>query len=187
MNLQPLFGLALTLALTGGCAQQASPPGHALTKVTFNMSWLPQGSMAGVIVAIDKGFYAAHQLDVEAVRGFGGIRTTNEVDQGMFDFAYGDPLSVILNRAHGGSARLVGIINQRWPAGLCFLKEYKHIAAPADLKGLTVGGGQNSAVQTLLPLWLKRNNVDPAGVKILQLNPSVIVASLIEGKIDAAE
>jgi len=42
-------------------------------------------------------------------------------------------------------------------------------------------------VQTLLPLWLRQNGVEPATVQILQLNPSVIITSLIEGKIDAAE
>ena len=184
-SIAALVAVAAGLALLVGCGQKAPPA--AERKVTFNMSWLPQGSMVGAIVALDRGLYASRHLNVELVRGFGGTRTTNEVDQGMFEFGYGDPLSVVLNRAHGGHARLVGIINQQWPAGLCYIREKHSIAAPADLKGLVVGGGQNSAVQTLLPLWLRQNGVDPATVQILQLNPSVIIASLIEGKIDAAE
>ena len=190
-----VFACCSMLAACGGRPEEtAAPPaaaGSATTapaqKVTFNMSWLPQGSMVGVIVAIEKGFYAEKGLEVEAVRGFGGIRTTNEIDQGMFDFGYADPVSVVLNRANGGTARLVGIINDSWPAGLCYLAEKRQIRTPADLKGLMVGGGQNSAVQALLPRWLESNGVAPADVRILQLNPSVIVASLIEGKIDAAE
>ena len=178
---------AAALAIVSGCSQQPAAPANAATHVKFNMAWLPQGSQAGVIVAIDKGFYAAQQLEVEAVQGFGGTRTTNEVDQGMFEFGYGDPISVVLNRANGGTARLVGPINQRWPAGLCFLRERHKFVAPPDLAGYTVGGGQNSAVQALLPVWLERNGVPRTAVRILQLNPSVIVASLIEGKIDAAE
>lgn len=176
---------APTAAPTGAAA--SSGAAAAPTKVSFNMSWLPQGSMAGVVVAIDKGYYAAKGLDVTPVRGFGGIRTTNEIDQGMFDFGYADPVSVILNRANGGGTRLVGIINQDWPAGLCFLAEKRKIQTPADLKGLTVGAGQNSAAQALIPRWLERNGVNAKDVRILQLNPSVIVASLVAGKIDAAE
>lgn len=164
----------------------SGPPSPA-NQVKFNMSWLPQGSQIGVILAIDKGFYRDAGLEVAAVRGFGGIRTTNEVDQGMFEFGYGDPVSIALNRANGGGARMIGVINERWPAGLCFLRERHALARPADLKGLKIGGGQNSAVQMLLPVWLERNGVDRAAVQILQLNPSVIVTSLIEGKIDAAE
>ena len=82
------------------------------------MAWLPQGSQAGIIVAIDLGYYEDVGLDVEVVRGFGGIRTVNEIDQGMFEFGYGGPLAVLLNRAHGGRTRMIGSINSRWPAGL---------------------------------------------------------------------
>ena len=47
---------------------------------------------------------------MEAVRGFGGIRTVNEIDQGMFDFGYGDPLAVMLNHTRGGSTRMVLVL-----------------------------------------------------------------------------
>ncbi|MBS0417865.1 MAG: ABC transporter substrate-binding protein [Proteobacteria bacterium] len=178
-----LILLLVAAALLSGCSGAAP----AANKVRFNMAWLPQGSQVGVIVAIDKGFYRDAGLEVEAVRGFGGIRTANEVDQGMFEFGYGDPVSIALNRANGGTARLIGAINERWPGGLCFLREQHVLTRPADLVGLKVGGGQTSAVQVLLPVWLERNGVDPSSVQILQLNPTVIVASLVQGKIDAAE
>ena len=61
-----LSALALTLAGCGGGGDADKE------KVTFNMSWLPQGSMSGVIAAIDKGYYAEAGLDVNVVRGFGG-------------------------------------------------------------------------------------------------------------------
>ena len=176
-----LTALVLTLALPA-----CSRPGPG-TVIKFNMGWLPQGSQAGVIVAIGKGFYRDAGLNVEAVRGFGGIRTANEVSEGLFEFGYADPVAVALDRANGGSARLIGVIDADWPGELCFLQQRHTIRAPAQLEGLTVGGGQNSPVQELLPVWLKRNGIDPATVRILQLNPSVIVASLVQGKIDAAE
>lgn len=160
---------------------------QAADKVTFNMAWLPQGSMSGIAVAIDRGIYADAGLEVEAVRGFGGIRTTNEIDQGLFEFGYGNPLGVILNRAKGGKTRLVGAINDRWPAGLCFVTEHHDLSTPADLAGLTVGGGQFSPVQVMMPAWLERNGVNRDAVKLLQMDPAVVDASLIEGKIDAAE
>ena len=170
-------------ALAMGCAGEA-PSGNS---VTFNMAWLPQGSMSGVIVAIDQGFYEEAGLAVEAVRGFGGIRTVNEIDQGMFDFGYGDPLAVILNRNNGGKTQMIGAINARWPSGLCFVTERHQIAEPADLKGLTLGGGQNSPMQFLVPAWLERNGVSREDVTILQLQPSIVTTSLIEGTVDAAE
>jgi len=179
-----LFGvLTACAAVLAACGS----PEPTTTKVIYNMSWLPQGSQSGVIAAIEQGFYREQGLEVDAVRGFGGIRTTNEVDQGMFQFGYGDPISVALNRSQGGKSRMIGVINEYWPAGLCFVVDRHAIKTPADLKGLRVGGGQNSPVQALLPVWLQSNEVDPASVTLLQLNPSVIVTSLIEGQIDAAE
>lgn len=174
---------AVALTLTG-CGAEA---GGDKEKVTFNMSWLPQGSMSGVIAAIDKGYYAEAGLDVNVVRGFGGIRTANELDQGMFEFGYGDPISVVLNRNNGGKTKMVGTINTRWPAGLCYIKERHTIDKPADLTGLTLGGGQSSPMQALVPAWLSRNGVDKDKVTLLQLDPALVVTSLVEGKIDAGE
>ena len=162
-----------------------NPP--ELTPVTFNMGWLPQGSMAGVIVAIEKGFYADAGLEVEAVRGFGGIRTVNEIDQGMFEFGYGDPLAVILNRGKGGKTRMIGVINDRWPAALCFVGSRHNIETPSDLAGLSIGGGQTSPMQVIVPEWLELNNVPRESVELMQLDPSIVVNSLIEGQIDAGE
>lgn len=173
---------------TVGCASDEAPSvDGSLRPITFNMAWLPQGSMSGVLVAIDRGFYRDVGLDVSAVRGFGGIRTVNEIDQGMFDFGYGDPLAVILNRSQGGKAKMVGALNQQWPAALCYVKSRHTLEGPSDLRGLTVGGGRSSPMQVLLPLWLADNDVSSDDVTVMQLDPAVVIASLLEGQIDAGE
>ena len=185
----PLLVVAAIAALTLWSALGGSRPGHSgeLKKIRYNMSWLPQGSQAGLFVAMDKGYFADAGLRVEPMRGFGGMRTVNELDQGMFDFAYADPLSVALNRSKGGKVRMVGGINMALPAGACFIKERHTVAKPADLAGLRFGAGQSSAIQALLPVWLENNGVDPARVARIQLDPAIVVSSLIEGRIDAAE
>ena len=177
---------ALTLWSAFGSGGGKTGPRGA-DHVRFNMGWLPQGSMAGIFVAIDKGYFADAGLEVEPMRGFGGTRTVNELDQGMFEFAYADPLSVALNRAKGGKTRMIGGLNMRFPAGVCFVRERHRIARPADLADLRFGAGQSSAIQTLLPLWLERNGVDPDRVQRVQLDPAIVVTTLVEGKIDAAE
>lgn len=180
-----IAGLTLW-SVVGGNAPKAAKREDART-VQFNMAWLPQGSMAGIFVAIDKGYFADAGLNVEPVRGFGGMRTANELDQGMFEFAYLDPLSVALNRSKGGAVRMIGGINMQLPAGACFVKERHAIKRPADLAGLRFGAGQSSAIQALMPAWLQGNGVDPASVEQIQLDPAIVVSSLVEGRIDAAE
>ena len=185
-----LKGLAAAWTLSASVAALllvGTAPAAAQDKVTYNMAWLPQGSMAGIVVAIDKGYFAEAGINVEPVRGFGGMRTANELDQGMFEFAYIDPLSVALNRSKGGKVRMIGGINMRFPAGACFVKERHRIERPADLAGLRFGAGQSSMIQALLPAWLTANGVDPARVERIQLDPAIVVSSLVEGRIDAAE
>ncbi len=156
-------------------------------QVTFNLSWLPQGSLSGVIVAIELGYYAELGLDVDAVRGYGGNRTVNEVDQGRFEFGYGDPVSVALNRARGGTARLVGAINTRWPAGLCYVRERHEAVGLDSIAGFTLGGGSGSPVHNLVPAWLELNNLPRSHLRLLRMDPAVVDVSLIEGRIDLAE
>src|SRR5512139_79624 len=96
---------------------------RAQEKVTFNMSWLPQGSAIGVMVGVDKGYFKDAGLDVNIVRGYGGNRTANELDQGQFEVGYVDPISLVLNRSNGGKIRLVGAINTSWPGGICYINK----------------------------------------------------------------
>ena len=175
-------GFALCAALAFSCA-----PAVALEKVTYNMAWLPQGSSIGVIVAQEQGLFEKEGLDVNIVRGYGGNRTANELDQGQYEFGYVDPVSLILNRANGGHIRMVGAMNTRWPAGICFDKKKHTISTLDDLKGLSMGGGSASPVQNVVPAWLELNGKPRDFIRLLRMDPAVIDASLVEGRIDLAE
>lgn len=159
----------------------------AQEKVTFNMSWLPQGSVIGPIVALDKGYFKEAGLDVTLVRGYGGNRTANELDQGQFEIGYVDPVSIMLNRSNGGKVRLVGAINTSWPGGICYIDKTGKPKTLEDLKGLTMGGGSASPVHNIVPAWLEQNGKPKDFIKLLRLDPAVVDASLIEGKTDLAE
>lgn len=160
---------------------------EAADKVKFNMAWLPQGSVGGILVGIDKGFYNEVGIEVQPVRGFGGLRTVNEIDQGQFEFGYGNPVGVVLNRAKGGNTRMIGALNSRWPAGLCYVKERHNPKSLVDLKGFTIGGGPGSPVQVVLPAWLEMNGLPRDHIKVVTMEPAVIDAALVEGKTDLAE
>lgn len=162
-------------------------PASAQEKVTYNMSWLPQGSSIGPIVAQELGYYKEAGLDVNIVRGYGGNRTANELDQGQFEFGYVDPISLVLNRSNGGKIRLVGAINTRWPAGICFVQSKVNAKSLDNLGGLTMGGGSASPVQNVVPAWLAMNGKPKDFIRLLRMDPAVVDASLIEGRIELAE
>jgi len=159
----------------------------AQEKATYNMAWLPQGSSIGVIVAQERGFFREAGLEVNIVRGYGGNRTANELDQGQFEFGYVDPVSLMLNRANGGKIRMVGAINTRWPAGICYSTKKVQPKSIDDLKGLLMGGGAASPVHNVVPAWLEQNGKPRNAIRLLRMDPAVVDASLIEGKIDLAE
>lgn len=177
----------LAMAVAGGLMGMASAA-SAAEKISFNMSWLPQGSVGGVLVAKAKGFYDEAGLDVDVYQGYGGQRTVNEIDQGLFDIGYGDPVSVILNRANGGKAVFVGSINTVWPGALCYLaKDGEGEKKLADFAGKSVGGGATSPVQNIVPSWLEDNGLPKDHLKLLRMNPAVITSAFLEGKVDLAE
>lgn len=173
--------VAVFAASSGAWAQAAQE------KATYNMAWLPQGSSIGVIVAQERGFFREAGIDLSIVRGYGGNRTANELDQGQFEFGYVDPVSVMLNRANGGKIRMVGAINTRWPAGICYSTKKVQPKSIDDLKGLQMGGGAASPVHNVVPAWLEQNGKPRNAIRLLRMDPAVVDAALIEGKIDLAE
>jgi len=177
--------LGLLVGIT--CSLSLLSVARAQEKVTFNMSWLPQGSVVGTAVAIDKGWFKEAGLDVSMMRGYGGNRTANELDQSQFDVGYVDPLSVMLNRSNGGKIRMIGAINTEWPGGICYQSKQREVKSLDDLRGLRMGGGSASPVQNIVPAWLELNGKPRDFVRMLRLDPAVVDASLIEGKIDLAE
>jgi NitT/TauT family transport system substrate-binding protein len=175
-------------ALSFALAAMAAQPAQAADPVRFNLAWLPQGSTSGVLVAIAKGYYSEAGLDVSVTRGYGGQRTVNEIDQGLFEFGYGDPISIMLNRAQGGKTVMVGAINTRWPGALCYVeKPGRKIKTIADLKGLVIGGGAASPLHNVIPAWLQANGLPADYVKLLRLDPAVINTAFLDGSIDLAE
>jgi NitT/TauT family transport system substrate-binding protein len=182
-----ISSLARRAVVTLAAGVVFASPALAQEKVTYNMSWLPQGSSVGPIVAKELGYYKEAGLDVNIVRGYGGNRTANELDQGQFEFGYVDPISLVLNRSNGGKIRLVGAINTRWPGGICYVTPKTSVKGLDGLKGLTMGGGSASPVQNVVPAWLELNGKPKDFVRLLRMDPAVVDASLIEGKIELAE
>lgn len=162
-------------------------PALAQEKVTYNMSWLPQGSSIGVAVAQSRGWFREAGLEVNLVRGYGGSRTANELDQGQFEFGYVDPISLVLNRANGGKIRLIGAINTVWPGGICWIENRIQPKSIDDLKGRQLGGGSASPVHNVIPAWLEMHGKPKDTIRLLRLDPAVIAPSLIEGRIDLVE
>ena len=128
------LGLVLCLALTA-CIPATPEP--ALTKVTLNLTYIPNVQFAPFYVAIEKGYFAKYGLEVSLAYG-------NEADMvalvgsdnQQFMIASGE--QVLLSRAQGLPVISVREWYKDYPVGVASLKT-SQISQPSDLRGKVIG------------------------------------------------
>ncbi|HOZ37921.1 MAG TPA: ABC transporter substrate-binding protein [Anaerolineaceae bacterium] len=128
------FALALCLALTA-CIPATPEP--AVTKVTLNLTYIPNVQFAPFYVAIEKGYFAKYGLEVSLAYG-------NEADMvalvgsdnQQFMIASGE--QVLLSRAQGLPVISVREWYKDYPVGVASLKT-SQISQPSDLRGKVIG------------------------------------------------
>jgi len=104
------------------------------SKVTFIPHWLPQAQFAGYYVALDKGIFKKHGLDVQIIQGCPERPSDKMLEQGKVDFA-----TMWLSTATQMRARGVKVVNlaqiiQR-SAIMIIAKKSTGIVSPEDLNG----------------------------------------------------
>lgn len=126
--------LILCLALT---ACKPATPEPVVTKVTLNLTYIPNVQFAPFYVAIEKGYFAKYGIEVSLAYG-------NEADMvaligsdnQQFMIASGE--QVLLSRAQGLPVISVREWYKDFPVGVASLKT-SQISQPADLRGKVIG------------------------------------------------
>jgi NitT/TauT family transport system substrate-binding protein len=170
---------ALTLALAGGVASA-----QALTPVTFQLNWTAGGPNAGFAAAVAEGFYKEVGLDVKLVEGNGSGNTAQLAANGRADLAYADAVAVSQLIAKGAPLKTIATVYQSNPNAVLSLKK-ANIRSPKDLVGKKVGVPAGSSQTTMLPLFLKANGLKESEINLVNMPPTSMVASLLQGQVDA--
>jgi len=167
-------------------ALMLSAAGTALaqTPVTFQLNWVAGGANAGFAAAVAEGFYKAEGLDVTLVQGNGSGNTAQMVAAGRAQLAYADAVAVSQLIAKGAPMKVVSTIYQSNPNEVAALKK-TGIKSIKDLAGKKVGVPQGSSQTTMLPLFLKANNLKESDMTMLNMPPTSMVPSLLQGQVDA--
>jgi NitT/TauT family transport system substrate-binding protein len=89
--------LAIVLSADGQSAAGAGRP----EKATLILQWEPQAQFAGYYMALEKGFYRDHGLDVEVIPGGPAIDPVKYLQAGKADFATSFLTGAITSAARG--------------------------------------------------------------------------------------
>ena len=129
--------LLLTSMVLVGCQASDAAPQENLVPVTLPVGYIPNVQFAAMYVAIEKGFYAAHGLDVSMDYNM-ETDSVALIGAGELDFAIVSGEQVLLGRAQGLPVVYVMAWYQEFPVGVAALAE-SGISEPADLAGRKVG------------------------------------------------
>jgi NitT/TauT family transport system substrate-binding protein len=157
---------------------------HAQTPLTFQLNWTAGGANAGFAAAVAEGFYKAVGLDVKLVEGNGSGNTAQLVANGRSDIAYADAVAISQLVAKGAPMKVISTVYQSNPNAVLALKKM-NIKSPKDLIGKKVGVPAGSSQTTMLPLFLKANGLKETEVNLINMPPTSMVASLLQGQVDA--
>jgi NitT/TauT family transport system substrate-binding protein len=170
-------------ALAAGLGLAASGA-SAETPVTFQLNWVAGGANAGFAAAVEEGFYKKAGLDVKLVQGNGSGNTAQLVASGRSDIAYADAVAVSQLIAKGAPMKVLSTVYQSNPNEVMALKK-AGIKTINDLRGKKVGVPSGSSQTTMLPLFLKANHLTEADVNLINMPPTSMVPSLLQGQVDA--
>jgi NitT/TauT family transport system substrate-binding protein len=107
-------------------------------KVRLQIKWVPQAQFAGYFVALDKGYYADENLDVQIIPGGPDIVSEQQVANGQAEFGVDWVASFLAFRDKG--LPLVDVAQVYQSSGLMLVsKKSANIATPESLKGKNVG------------------------------------------------
>ena len=115
--------------------------------ITVQLKWVHQAQFAGFYAAVEKGFYAAENLDVTLVPGGVGINIIDEVLSGNADFGLVGAEHVILSRSAGKPVKAIATTYRNNPFVLVTMPG-SGIVSPLDFKGKIINiGGTDGEVQ----------------------------------------
>jgi NitT/TauT family transport system substrate-binding protein len=160
---------------TGG---QATPE-----KLKFQMDWVIGGKHALFYPALEKGFYREQGLEVEMLRGTGSQETAQAVDRGLADFGFSDAGVVTLEVARGAKLKVIGMVFDEQPLMFIVLKG-SGINSPKDFVGKRYGTALASMSGALFPGFMRLNQIDPAQVKMINVEIASTIPALFTGQID---
>jgi ABC-type nitrate/sulfonate/bicarbonate transport system substrate-binding protein len=157
---------------------------QGLRKVTFTLSWLPEGFFAWAFVAKAKGFWKEQGLDVTISRGNGSIPAAQAIAAKQFDFGVSNSSAVVLLASQNLELKSLGMVDYESSMGVGILDETP-IHVPKDFEGKKVAQTLASSDAAFFKPFAAANGVNIDAVQLLNMDARVRNQALVEKKVDA--
>ena len=153
-------------------------------KVTFVTDFGYNGRHAYYFVALEKGYYAKQNIDVQIVRGQGSADAVKQVAAGSAQIGFADTTAVILGRGNDQiPTKLVAIIYAKPPHAIFVLKD-SGIAKPKDLEGKKLADTAFSMIPKLFGAYAKGTMIDAGKVTWIAAAVDTLPGLLTTGRVD---
>lgn len=171
------FAAGAALALGMASAAQARD------KVTLMLNWYTYGEHAPFYLGVERGYFAAENIDLDIQEGRGSAVTVQAVAAGSTTLGYADVSTMIKAAAKGAPVVTVGVMLQKSPASVMGFAE-KNIVKPADIKGRTVAMTPGDSLSQLWPVYLKANHLSDDDYKPVSGDATTKRNAVVNGRAD---
>lgn len=160
-----------------------SLPVQAKEKVTLLLDWFVNPDHAALIVAKQKGYFAANGLEVDIIEPADPSMPPKLVAAGQADFAVDYQPQLQMQVAEGLPLVRIGTLVST-PLNTLIVLKNGNVKNLADLKGKKIGYSVSGFEDALLGAMLKSVNLSLKDVELVNVNWS-LSPSLISGQVDA--
>lgn len=172
-------------AAAGAFVVAAPRLGYAATKITFQLDWIAYGRHAPYYVALDKGLYRKHGLDVTIEQGRGAVDGFRYLASGKAQFIFQDIGSMIAVRSRDGiKMKALACVYQKAPHTVFFI-EGRGIVKPRDLEGKRIAYSPGDSPKVMFPAFAAATGIDESKVRWLSVDPNSKNAVLLNHTTDA--
>ncbi len=175
-----ILGTFILLAIFGVWYKQTvqqSPPMETIRVATSQTGLL-------IWIALDKGFFAENEVDVQIEIVGGGTAAMDKVLAGEADFSASSEFTLVANSFKHPNLRVVGTVSTADTIGLTVRKDHG-IGQISDLKGKKIGVTFGSAGEFFLRRFLVFHHLTVEDVELISMKPKEIYDSFVNGSIDA--
>jgi len=151
----------------------------------FTLDFIPLGRHAPWYVAVAKGYYKQEGLNVTIAPARGTADSIRSLDSGVVDLGFIDIPSLVAAGADASTIRMVAVNYQLPPYSVFSLNPGANIKRPQDMVGKEFSAGNASLIPRIHQAFMKQNGLDPSTLKIVNLDPSSLVAALATRRIQS--